>query len=149
MPFSEITFWMMEEEIRARGHPNVTGTHRTTLEITRDEEISLRADCVIGVMADKAVKHLNPLLKEHLLKGGEIEVLISVGGEVFPFRARGSPRLTLSSEKEIVFRKSNYVDDRTIAIKSTAAAIDVPRSMIKMLRNEEDLIVKIRALKLP
>ncbi|RLG48150.1 MAG: DUF371 domain-containing protein [Thermoproteota archaeon] len=137
---------LIKEIIRAKGHPNITGRHETTIEVTRDPEISPRADCIIGVMADKAVKHISPELKEHLLAGGKIEVMISVEDSVFSFEARGSPKLKLLSDKEIVFRKSTYVDERTIAIEATAAAKDVPRPMIEMLKKGKNLLIEIRAL---
>ncbi|HIP58595.1 MAG TPA: DUF371 domain-containing protein, partial [Archaeoglobus profundus] len=38
----------MKEVITAWGHPNITAKHRTTLEITKDEELSIRGDCIIG-----------------------------------------------------------------------------------------------------
>ncbi len=136
---------LIEEIIRAKGHPNITARHATTLEITRESEISIRADCIIGIMANKAAKHLSLELKRHLMKGGRIEVVISAGSNKFSFKARGSPKLKLSSPKEIVFRKTDYIDDRTIAIKATAAAIDVPRSIIDMLKKGQDLLVIIRA----
>jgi len=137
---------LIEEVILAKGHPNITGRHKTTIEVTRETEISIRADCVIGIRANKAVVDLCPELKRHLLSGGQIEVIILVGSERFSFTAYGSPKLKLSSDREIVFRKSSYVDDRTIAIRSTAAAKDVPRSMINLLRRGEDITIKIRAL---
>ncbi|MEM3446565.1 MAG: DUF371 domain-containing protein, partial [Candidatus Korarchaeum sp.] len=36
----------MIEEILAYGHPNIRATHRTTMQVTKDEEISRRADCI-------------------------------------------------------------------------------------------------------
>jgi hypothetical protein len=137
---------LIEEIIRARGHPNITGRHGTTLEVTREAEISIRADCIIGIMADKAARHLSPELKRHLKEGGQIEVLISVESTKFSFKAKGSPKLRLSSPKEIVFRKSDYIDDRTVAIRATAAARDIPRYMINMLKEGRDLLIIIRTI---
>lgn len=45
----------MEFTVRFMGHRNITAKHRTTLEITKDEEITRKADCIIGVRADKAI----------------------------------------------------------------------------------------------
>ncbi len=137
---------MIKDVIRAKGHPNITAKHKTTIEVTREATISIRADCIIGVMADKAVKTLSSELKRYLLAGGQIEVVISVGNSEFSFKARGSRKLKLTSDKEIVFRKSNYIDERTIAIGATAAAKDIPRSIIEMLKREEDLLLEIKTL---
>ncbi|MEM4523515.1 MAG: DUF371 domain-containing protein, partial [Archaeoglobaceae archaeon] len=45
-------------EVRAFGHPNITAKHPSTVEVTKDPEISKRADCVIGVKADKSISDL-------------------------------------------------------------------------------------------
>ena len=42
------------ERIYAWGHENIMCTHRTTIEITRDKNMSKRGDCIIGVNASKA-----------------------------------------------------------------------------------------------
>ncbi|HIG98004.1 TPA: DUF371 domain-containing protein, partial [Candidatus Woesearchaeota archaeon] len=36
----------------AHGHPNILATHRTTLEITKDSELTTRGNCVVAVAAD-------------------------------------------------------------------------------------------------
>ncbi|MEM2818033.1 MAG: DUF371 domain-containing protein, partial [Archaeoglobaceae archaeon] len=45
-------------EVSAFGHPNISAKHRTTLEVTKDNEISKRADCIIGVNANKSVSEI-------------------------------------------------------------------------------------------
>ncbi|MEM5832867.1 MAG: DUF371 domain-containing protein, partial [Candidatus Aenigmatarchaeota archaeon] len=47
-----------------------------------------------------------------------------------------SPALKLTNDKSIVIRKSDYIDDRTAAILSTKAAIDIDRRIIEKLKNE-------------
>ena len=51
------------EFITAFGHKNVRATHRTTLEITKDEELSVRGDCIVAVAADKGFFDLKPKFK--------------------------------------------------------------------------------------
>ncbi len=34
------------------GHPNIKATHVKTLEITKDDGLSERGDCIIGIKAD-------------------------------------------------------------------------------------------------
>ena len=43
------------EEIIAQGHPNVLGTHRTTIEITTEDFLTTNGNCIIGVMSSKSV----------------------------------------------------------------------------------------------
>ncbi len=131
-------------EIRAFGHPNVTARHRTTMELTREREITRRADCVVGVRASHGAASLPTWLRRHLLSGGWISLTLSVGGMDFTFYARGDGRLTLRSEDEIVVRRSLYVDDRTVAVEATASAADVPRPMVRALRRGLPLILVIK-----
>lgn len=132
------------EEIIAYGHPNVRATHKTTMQVTRDEEIGIRADCVIGVRANKSVSDIGPELRKHLLEGGEIEILLIVREQAFKLRAQGSGNLKLSNQRDSVIRKSSYIDDRTLAIRASASSHDLPRDMVKLLRDPEtELVVEI------
>ena len=127
----------MEFVVKFTGHENVTARHKTTLEITRDEEITRRADCIIGVRADKAVSDIPDWLKSHLLSGGMIEIELVVGSFSLKIYGFGSPDLVLRSEREIVVRKSRYIDDRTIAIMADKAAADLPRDVVDLLRKDK------------
>lgn len=125
----------MIEEILAYGHPNIRATHRTTMQVTKDEEIGRRADCIIGVRADKSVMDLNEAVKKHLMEGGEVLLVISVGDHEFRLSAQGSRGLKLSHPKDSVIRKSDYIDERTLVIRATASSSDLPRGMVKLLRD--------------
>ncbi len=125
----------MIEEILAYGHPNVRATHRTTMQVTKDEEISRRADCVIGVRANKSVKDLSEAVRRHLIEGGEILIAIAVMDLEFKFTARGSGELRLTHPRDAVVRKSTYVDERTLAIRAEASSRDIPRGIVKHLRD--------------
>ncbi len=131
----------MLEEIIAYGHPNITARHRTTLQLTKDEEITLRADCVIGVRANKSVRDLSQELKSHLIEGGSVEITISAGGMEFRLEAMGDPRLRLTHTRDVVVRRSDFVDDRTLVIRSSAAARDLPREMVRAMRRADEVIV--------
>jgi hypothetical protein len=51
------------EKIQAWGHPHITGSHRTTFEVTRAQDVSPSGDCVIAVAASKGVQGLTPTFK--------------------------------------------------------------------------------------
>ncbi len=123
--------------IKFRGHPNISAKHKTTLQITKDEHITKRADCVIGVMASHAVKDLPEWLKIYLRSGGELILEIVVTGEVFRVSGRGSPELKLSHSTDIVVRKSSYVDSRTLMINADKSAADIPHRLVNRLRKIE------------
>ncbi len=117
------------------GHPLIKATHKTTFEITKEEKISPRGDCIIGVKANKSCKDLDDELKILMTNNIPIKMTIHVGQYSFEVNAIGHPSLLLTDEKDIVVRKSNYVCPRTLAIRSDKAAIDMPREMILMLKN--------------
>jgi len=124
---------IFSEKIQFRGHRNILGTHRNTLEITKDEEISKRADCIIGVKASKGCSDLDPRLMTHINSGSKLEFEITVQNLSFHFAGFGSPDLELSDPREIVFRKSDFLSPRTLAIGCDAAAVDIPREIIHLL----------------
>ena len=109
--------------------------HRNTIEITKDSDISLRADCIIGVAADKACSDLDSKLVEHIRSRGNLKFLVTVKNLEFVFCGTGSSELQLTHPTEIVFRKSDFISSRTIALHCDAAAIDLPREMVKLLQD--------------
>ena len=114
----------MREDIVCMGHANITAAHETTLEVTKDVEVGLNGDCIVGVCADKACADLG--IREALkVDGVKIEVEIECGGVCDSLTAHGSKDLTLEDEGDIVIRKSNYVCPRTLAINSDKAAFDL------------------------
>ena len=139
---------IFSQVIQFRGHRNVLGTHRNTLEITRDHTISKRADCIIGVEANCGCAGLDPKIKNHIKTGGHLRFEISVEGSSYDFSGRGSPNLDLSDPDEMVFRKSDFVSPRTAAISCNIAAIDLPRELIRLLQNPQNFgSLKVIALK--
>ncbi len=42
----------MKYTFTAQGHPNILATHKTTLEITKDTEVTGEGGCIIAVKAD-------------------------------------------------------------------------------------------------
>ncbi len=130
--------------IRAVGHPNISATHRTTMELTKDDYVTKRGDCIVGISSSAACADLPEWLRQHLTSGGGVVIELRVGDFTFSFQAQGDPRLTLRSERNIVIRRSDYVDDRTLAVRAEAAARDVPREMVALLRRGERLVVNIR-----
>ncbi len=66
----------MEFAFKAHGHPNVTSQHRSTLEVTRDQDIGKTADCIIGVSADSVMEDIPSQMKMALKKENTIIKLI-------------------------------------------------------------------------
>lgn len=120
--------------VHFRGHPNVKATNTMTLEITKEDFLTPRGDCIIGILSDTSCAELAPAAKAHLMRDGSAVLLeVQVEDERFVFTAYGSSSLSLLHPQSMVVRRSTYVCPRTLAIRSTAAARDLPRSMVKRL----------------
>jgi len=126
---------MLREVIHCRGHGNVKATHRSTLEITTEDFLTPRGDCIICVSADKALIDLNEEFKEVLRGGAKLLVRIRVGKLVDEVIAYGSPELSLKSDVSMVIRKSDYVDGRTLAIRANKSARDINRELVELLKD--------------
>jgi len=122
------------EELFAQGHRNILAKHPTTFEITKDANLTKRGDCVIAVNATKGPRDLSVEFR-NLCRHDESRILVElqVGGIVEYIQGRGSPKLTLSHSSEMVGRKSPYVSDRTIMVRSDKAACDLDRELIDAL----------------
>ena len=131
-----------KETFEARGHPNVRSTHKTTLMVTRDEELTARGDCIVAVRAEKGTKDLDPKLKE-LIRNSETKVTLTMeaGDSSFIVTGSGHPRLSLSDPLDMVIRKSGYVCDRTLMIGGDKAACDIPSSFVRLLKEGDQRIL--------
>ncbi len=127
----------MREEILAWGHENVTARHRTTLEVTKEENLTPRGDCIIGVRADKAVRDIDERIKEWLRAGGmvEIEIVLPQYGLRDRLVGFGSEKLTFDHGTDVVIRRSDYVCGRTLAIRANKAARDIDREIVELLKD--------------
>ena len=132
--------------VRARGHPLVRGTHPTTFEVTKDETLTAAGDCIIGVAADKGAADLDPGLKELLRDDRAVlTTRLTAGGETVEVRSQGSAAFTLDHPADLVWRRSDFVSDRTVGIRSDRVAATLPREFIEALRRGEELVVELEA----
>jgi hypothetical protein len=69
--------------------------------------------------------------------GSKLTMILQAGEEREIVEARGSPDLRLSHAGDIVVRKSCFVCDRTLAVKSNKAAIDFSEAFVRKLRNPQ------------
>jgi len=131
------------EIIQARGHENIRSTHKTTIEFTKEDSVTKRGDCIVAVSASKACNELPERLKKHLREGGAISVKIECDGISDVISAYGHEDLTLESKREIVVRKSNFIDNRTLAVGADKAAKDLKRNLVKKIQEGREIIIKI------
>ncbi|RMF31584.1 MAG: DUF371 domain-containing protein, partial [Candidatus Nitrosothermus koennekii] len=95
----------MEEEVIFKGHQNIRCRHKTTLEVTKDDYLTPRGDCIIGINANKACYDLSDRFKNALRKS-KVTIKIIVGNYEYSFNAYGSKELILSNKRDMVIRKS-------------------------------------------
>jgi len=123
-------------EIKFSGHENIRSTHKKTIEITKDSELSPKGDCIIGVNASCSCLDLPSSLKEKLQDPkSKVKFSIKVAQYEFIVEGRGGEDLTLTHTEDIVIRKSNFVSPRTLAVKCDKASDLLPREMVTLLQN--------------
>ena len=134
----------MNFKIKAKGHENVLSLHKSTFEITKDKDLSLSGDCIIGLDIDKSMDDFPEEFKEKLANDDtKVIVELKTPNASDTIDGYGHHDLTLSHPTDIVCRKSTFVCSRTLMIKSNKAAIDLNRDLIKDLANGESMEVNI------
>ncbi len=121
-------------EIKFKGHKNVSAKHRSTLEITKENFLTEKGDCIIGICSSCSCFELPEKIKNELKKPKKIVfyIVTPVGKDrIIGF---GDPKLVLTNKNSIVIRKSNYIDDRTICINADKSAKDIDRKIIEYLK---------------
>ena len=129
------------ENIVAFGHKNIQAIHPSTLMFTRERHLSKTGDCVVGVAADKAVADLNQEFKEKLKRpNAKLTIIIEAEGLTEQIDALGSPKLILTHPTDMVIRKSDYICDRTLAIRADKSANDLSRELMEKLKNPQQKV---------
>jgi len=105
------------DKIYAYGHENILCSHKTTIEFTKDKYLTKKGNCIIGINASKACYDLDPKLKEAIINEKKVKVILEVNNIKDYFYGFGHKNLRLLNKKDMVFRKSNYICDRTVLIR--------------------------------
>ena len=129
------------EVIFGYGHKNIQATHKTTLEFTKDLHLSKKGDCIVAVVANKALADLADEFKDKLRKSqAKLTITIEADGIIEQVNARGSPQLILTHITDMVVRKSDYVCSRTLAVHADKAAQDLSKDLVEKLKNPEQRV---------
>jgi uncharacterized protein len=128
---------MVQDDVTFYGHPNVRSLHAKTIEITKDEHLTPRGDCIIGVRANKACEDLDEALK-HRLKSNSavVRIEIMVGDESFIITGMGDHRLSMLNPHDIVIRRTNFACPRTMSVLCNKASSEVPRKIVETLQDQ-------------
>ena len=138
----------MKIEIPFTGHKNILSLHKKTIEITKDSELSVSGDCIVGTNSTIACIDLPEKFKKKIRNPDTvIAFTIAADEHSFSIRGKGSKKLTLKHTNDIVLRKSAFTCSRTIAINCDKASDDIPRAMVKQLQSPKTsgkLIIEIK-----
>jgi len=127
----------METSFFIYGHKNILATHKSTLEFTTDDSVTLSGDCIVGVSSKYK------LLELFKFRDSKVHVSFLFDDKVVDtFDAYVPSNITLESDC-IIFRKSTFIDCRTFAILSSKAAKDLDRTLVTLLRNGNKIKVLI------
>lgn len=121
---------MIITQFKIYGHKNVLSLHKNTIEFTKDKELSLRGDCILGVNASFEID------KKKLFSFKKIKVTIKTPIAKDFFISEVNPNF--DDDHELVFRKSNFHSKRTIGFYVTKAAFDIDRKIIDYLKDENN-----------
>ena len=138
----------MKIEIPFKGHKNILSLHKKTIEITKDDKLTVNGDCIVGTNSTLACIDLPEKFKKKIQDPNTAITFCIVSGEhSFFIRGMGSEKLTLKHASDIVLRKSAFTCSRTIAIKCDKASDDMPRKMVEKLQDPKTdgkLIIEIK-----
>jgi len=138
----------MKIEIPFKGHENILSLHKKTIEITKDDKLTVNGDCIVGTNSSLACIDLPEKFKKKIQDPTtEIKFSIVTDEHSFTIHGMGSEKLTLKHSNDIVLRKSAFTCSRTIAIKCDKASDDIPRNMVKKLQDPKTsgkLIIEIK-----
>ncbi|MEM4922546.1 MAG: DUF371 domain-containing protein, partial [Sulfolobales archaeon] len=88
--------------------------------------------------SSKGASDLRQCLKDSLKSGGTLLGIIVTNSGLFDyFVAEGSDKLTLKNARKLIVRKSHYVDDSTIGLRSSKASRDLDRALVEALKRGE------------
>ncbi|ADJ16106.1 DUF371 domain-containing protein [Halalkalicoccus jeotgali] len=135
----------MEEVVRAKGHENVSAEHASTFEVTTDDWLTPAGDCILAVEADRAPAEFDPeFVAACREEGARITVRFEADGHVEDVVGQGHPDLAFESERSMVGRTSEYVDERTVVVGTDQAAAGFDRDLVEALAAGAELTVTLR-----
>lgn len=123
-----------KEEIIAYGHPDIKATDTACFKITKSATVKTDVKGIVAVKANKGCADLSNEVKHALKEAKKVEITLEAGEEKDEVTAYGSPALKLSHSDDIVVRKDDFVDSRTLAILADKAANELKQELVEKLR---------------
>jgi uncharacterized protein len=134
----------MEYTFIVNGHPNITSKHRTTFEFTKDENIGITADCIIGVKSPVSMDNIPQEICKSIKEDNKLITLkLETENAVDEIKGYGHHELTLNHPTDMVIRKSEFKCGRTLMINADKAAKDLKTELIEDLKDSKQLKITI------
>jgi hypothetical protein len=106
------------------GHKNITASHKTTLEFTKDKDIGRIAHCIIGVNADFSLEKI----RKEISKKDSMLITICAKGLKEEIRC-------LTNKWFNVVRKSEFSSERTLGLRGDKASSDLSKELKNKLKD--------------
>ena len=130
----------MQQCVRATGHENVSAEHTSTFEFTSDDWLTPAGDCILGIEADPVPAAFDGQFVEACRsETARITATLRVDGAEQVVEGRGHSNLTFESDRSMVGRTSEHIDDRTVMIGADTAAADIDRELVNALADGAEL----------
>jgi hypothetical protein len=124
----------MQEVVRAVGHEHVSAAHESTFEFTSDDYLTPAGDCILAIEADRTPAAFDTeFVAACQSDDARITAIVEAGGHSQRIVGRGHPDLSFESDRSLVGRTSEYVDERTVMVGADAAAADLDRDLVDAL----------------
>jgi hypothetical protein len=123
------------------GHKNITSKHKTTLEFTKDKDLTLKGDCIVGVNSDFTKEMTDKIINFHKVR------------MEFIYQGKKMDSVDFFTNKsfcdtaEIVIRKSDFISDRTLGTRSTKSSAELNKQLKHILKDPSTRVkVLIRSI---
>lgn len=134
----------LTEIVHAHGHEHVRADHESTFEVTTDDWLTPAGDCILAIEADRAPASFDAAFVEACRDAdATITATITVGDHTQTVTGSGHPELTFESDRSLVCRTSDYVDDRTVMVNAEAAAAGFDPELVDALTAGAELELRL------
>ena len=119
----------MKITFTCEGHENIQAKHRNTLEFTKDEHVTLRGDCIVGVSADFDSQEILEFAARH--DSAKITITAGKEKEIVRFEINKD----FNDTQEIVLRRGWFNSPRTLGIGTDRACVDFSQKFRENLKS--------------
>ena len=116
------------------GHKNILSLNQNSLEFTKDKDLTLNGDCIVGVNSDFKLNEIKSLIKEY------DTIKIRIISDDLIEEIMCNVNKNFNSDHEIVVRRSNFISDRTLGINADKSSFEINRKIINKLKDSSNIV---------